>query len=150
MLTKLCHIERKIGIFLPILHVYSDLFRKVRNWLSPPIPLVSKIRNLQRQLFTRFVPNLSQFWCSVVNSVFFGSNIGNFENNSKNLNKSNKNPKKISKKIFKNQSEKNQKRILKNQKTSNNCQKNKQISKITFFQTKIWKISNFKDDPKKL
>ena len=45
IVVEICHIERKIGNILPILHVYSDLVRKVRHCQTPPPPLFRKIRN---------------------------------------------------------------------------------------------------------
>ena len=42
------------------------------------------------RLFTLFVIILGNFWCSVVTSVIFSSNISNFKNKTENLKKSQK------------------------------------------------------------
>ena len=40
--VKMCHIQQKTGNILSILHVFSDLIRKARNWLTQPPPLSEK------------------------------------------------------------------------------------------------------------
>ena len=42
----------------------------------------------KKELFTLFVPILGHFWCSVVTSVTFSSNLSNFEKNAKKSEKS--------------------------------------------------------------
>ena len=59
------------------LEVFQYFFNKY--WQSITCPKSEK----KGQLFTLPVPILGNFWCLVVTSVTFSSNLSNFENNQK-------------------------------------------------------------------
>ena len=105
-------------------------------------------------VFMLFWLTLGHFWCSVVTSVTFNSNLSNFEKNlwtkSKkipNKSKISKHPTKSKKSEKKKKSQKTQKKSIKTK--SENLKKRFKKSKKIFFFQKIWNFKKRKKNAEK-